>query len=419
MKKVIRFLSIGILCIILLYVALFVFLNIKGKSLLVKTVSDRFDREPELGSFAFSFPFKVTLKNFSCGDVSFEIARIGLVGFNPFALNFIFDNLYVETLKVKVERKQNKLFIDPFLKGVDTFSLFYQDKKNSSTGLASIFIPPLEAAQDNQKISPPASKFSYTFKNIFLKNTSVKILDTTLQPPQELNLENLNIKLKDFIYPQMLNFYIDMDSSLLFNNTPMKEILNFKGWVDWHNKNMDATFKINNYDYIAFADFYPPFWKPDNLEIQDAKLSLDAHLKSHNNDLTINALIMLEKIIFKENPSDSSTIESLKEVIALFRQDDGRVIFRLPSFHTKMDKIELDFVSIWTEFQKVVKVTAVDTIIRVLEKPSQFIGKGAQGVKEKTIEPAVEALENMLEHIANVFLENEPNEEGSQKLFEF
>jgi hypothetical protein len=84
-----------------------------------------------------------------------------------------------------------------------------------------------------------------------------------------------------------------------------------------------------------------------------------------------------------------------------------------------MDEIEFDFDSIWREFQKIVKVSTLDTIIRYLEKPSQLIGKGAQDVKEKTIEPAVEAIEDILERIVDIFIENEPKEEGAQKLFEF
>lgn len=414
MKKAVVFLAIIIFVVAILYSALYVFLNVKGKTLVIDTITQKFQLEPKLENLRFSFPFKIELKEFLCGDVSFSLAKIELVGINPFKAKFIFDNLYIENLKVKAERSKDEIVIQPFLKGESIIPILNNNQSRRefpeiiSSALASE--PEVSKKVDNKKPTL-GNKISFTIKNALLKNASIEIVDTTFQPPMRFSLKNLNIKVRNFQYPQMTNFYVDLTSSLLFKDTLMSDILEFKGWIDLAKKNMEAKLKINNYDYVAFSDYYPPFWKPDNLELKEAALSLDADLNSQNNDLAIDAMLTLEKIVFKDNPKDPSNIESLKAVIALFQKDSGKPKFRFPTLKTRMDKLELNYASIWEKLQKTVKVDFIDTITRFLGKTPQMIGERTEDVKKITIDPAIGVVKEVLEGLKDIFTKEE--EEGN------
>src|SRR3989338_142079 len=113
MKKILAVLVSIVIIVILLHVALFVFINLKGKEVITANLEKNFGQEVELGSLKLGFPFTIELKNFSCADISFEKANASLGIFNPFRSLGI-TKLSIEGLKINIVNDHRGLHVLPF-----------------------------------------------------------------------------------------------------------------------------------------------------------------------------------------------------------------------------------------------------------------------------------------------------------------
>jgi len=138
-----------------------------------------------------------------------------------------------------------------------------------------------------------------------------------------------------------------------------------------------------------FSDYYPPFWKPDNLGIKDAKLSLDSKINSLNNDLVIEAVLMLDKLEFKEEMQNDSRVNSLKTMIAFFKGEQDKPALPI-KLRTKMDSFHIDLASLQSEFKGKMRLDIGTIVINILDKAKDKITETTKDVKAATIDKAVD-----------------------------
>ncbi len=409
MKKFIVFIGGFVFVLIGIYLAVYIFINTQGKKLFLDFLKKKYHTEAQLESLKLSFPFRLTLKNFNYQDVSFSQAKVTLIGINPFNLSFILTDIYVENLSLNIEGKDKGFVIKPFL---DTTNGFSTEEK---------LLPrkSLPKQKNTQK-----KNVSFIAKKLFLKDATVNLRTKLRNLPLTVSFKDLNLKVRGLCYPKLSKFYFELTSSLEAEEKLMKDFINAKGWVDWNKKDMDVVIHLVGFDYLAFGRYYPPFWRPENLQLKEAFLSLDALLNSVNNDLTINATLYLDKFSFIDEPQEPSKVESLKTLIDLFREDkDSKPTLHFLPIKTRMDKLELDLSSIWEEIQKKVKVSFLGTVIRFLGKTPEFLGKGTKEIKKMSIDPAVEALKGIVDIIKGLIIpspqENpeEGEKEGEKKFY--
>ncbi len=407
MKKFFIFILIVILIIGGGYAALYNFINRKGKNLILKSITDKYGVEASLEEVTFRFPFNLELTNFSCKDISFFKGRLNLTGVNPFNRTFILGNVYLENLDLKVEKKKNEIIIKPFLTEVTNVSRFENKGKVTAQNTFNTAGKEKEGFKD---------KISFEIKEIILKDSSLNIIENSVNPPINVFLKDFDLKIKDFKYPELSKFHIDFRSSLEGKNFRMKDLLSLKGWVDLKDKNMDVKVKITNFDYTDFEEYYPRSWRSDNLEIEEAFFSLEAVLKSVNNDLSINFTLVLEDITFVDNPEDPSRIRRLKTILAFFKKDEnGKPMFKPSPIKTKMDKLELDFSALWEEIEKNVKIGFFTVIGALFGKAPDIIEKSGDEIKKITVEPAVETIKSVIDIFKGLLIMDEEDEEGGEK----
>ena len=340
--------------IALLHLVLFIFLNINGKNILKDYIRKNFSAEAEISSVSFRFPFTVVVNGFKCSDVEFNKANISLGLFNPFNRSINLSKVYIDRLNFKVKIEKDKFAIEPFF-----------SKQKSASEPAQLQTP--EAAAAALPLKPKQKSFSVKIGKLLVNNASAQVIDLTRDTQVAFNLRNINIILKHFVYPGLPKFYLEANASLDKGSIKSDNLIAIKGWMDYSRKNMDVKFNINNADYIMFSDYYPPFWKPDNLGIKEAKLSLDSKINSLNNDLVIEAVLMLDKLEFKEEMQNDSRVNSLKTMIAFFK--DGQENPALPvKLRTKMDSFRIDLASLQSEFKGKMRLDIGTIVINILDK---------------------------------------------------
>ncbi|MCK9574086.1 MAG: DUF748 domain-containing protein [Candidatus Omnitrophica bacterium] len=375
-KKITVILAALILLIAIVHLVVFIFLNINGKNMLRNYIKTNFAAEADISSVSFRFPFTVVVKGFKCGDAEFSKANISLGIFNPFNRCISLSRVYVNDLHFKITIEKDKVALTPFFvkKTTQEENLPVQAEEAKAT----------EVSQESKKKS-----FSVKIGKLLVNNASAQILDLTKDNPVIFNLTNVDILLKHFIYPGLPKFYVEGNASLEKGEIKSDNVITVKGWVDYNHRNMDIKFNINNADYIMFSEYYPPFWKPDNLGLKDAKLSLDSKINSLNNDLVIEAVLALEKIEFSEEKQNDSRVNSFKTMLAFFKGDEGKPVLPI-KLRTKMDSFHLDFASLQSEFKGKMKLDIGSIVINILDKAKAKITETTKDVKGVTIDKAVD-----------------------------
>lgn len=391
-KKILTIVALIILVIAMIHLIVFIFLNVSGKALLKSYIKKNFSTEAEISSVSFRFPFTVVVKGFKCNDVEFSRADVSLGIFNPFSSHISLSRVYIDNLNLRLKIEKDKVSIAPVF-GKKTVSAKLQVKESEAVA------EKINTSGQSLQVKP--KPICVTIGKLFVNNASVQISDLTKENPVVFDLKKINIILKHFIYPQLPKFYVEMNASLEKGDIRSDNLIKIKGWVDYAHRNMDLQFNINNIDYIMFSEYYPPFWKPDNLGVEEAKLSLNTNTSSHNNDLTIEAVLLLDNIKFSENTQNSSNVNTLKTMIAIFKGDNDKPTLPI-KLKTKMDSFDIDFASLQSEFQGKLKLNIGAIVMNIIGKTKKGVAETTDKAKDVTVDKAVDTIKGVVDDISNI-----------------
>ena len=352
------------------YIFLYFFINERGKDIFLNTLKSKYNIEASLQDLTFSLPFKITLVDFEAKNIKFLGLTANIRGFNPLMREIIIDNLYIKGLNVSIDK--------------DIIQLILKDKHSVDSGKKP------SAVKESAGIA-----YSLKINNIAFDSASFTINYSELEHPLQLVIKDLSGTVKRFRYPSLEKMELNLNASLEINGKVADRALSASGWIDWPRKNMDLLCRMRNIDYFTFKDYYPPFWNPDNLGIKEAHLSLNSHLVSKNDNLFIDYYIVLDKIVFNDNPENESKIKSLRTIIALFTRD-GQTVAHF-SYHTKMSKPEFNVNSIGegllTQLKSMDTSNIIDSMNRLFGKAQDAAVSGVKNIKGITIDPVVKGLQ--------------------------
>jgi len=405
--KVLLFLVIKIAVVIIaLYGALFVFINAKGKDFILDAIKRKYGVQAQLDSFAFRFPLTFEMVNFRCGDLSFRKASASVFLIRPSDFPLSLDKVCVDKLDIKLTKTAQGWYIDPFL------------PKPSAGRAAPIKVaePQLEPTQTGRR-----KNMSFTVKKLHCKNARLEFIGD-FRRRIVLYFDNINLQVENLIYPELPKFSVELVASLRSpsGSRDMPELIKANGWIDYFHKSMDVALAVRNFDYIAYGDYYPEVWKPKNLRVKEAVLSLTADFKSQNNDLVIDALFSLEKISFLEASEEGSgaRVRILEETIAHFQKGNEKPRYRFKT-RTKMDSPEQFLPALLEDLRSSVpigpsliaeiaiektKKTISKGAEEVVEKTKKTISKGVEGVKKFTVDAALDTISSAVDAVKDIIV---------------
>ena len=415
MKRIVKRISIivGIILVIVivLHIALFAFINAKGRDLIVGGLKDNLGLEATMGSLSLKFPFNLEIKDFECEVLSFKRVNISLGFFNPFARNISLNKVYLDGLDLKVAKD----------KGGISLSLPSKDKPKAKERRVlsqdSLGFDNLNAEIKPEEEEGPRSgekKFSLAIGNLYLKDSRIEVNYPIKEKPFDIIFSDISLRVKGFTYPKLSRFYVKLDSVLV---SPSQEsqrtnALGIEGWVDYNNKNMDADIDIDDFDYIAFGKAYPPFWQPHNLKLKEAILSFEANLNAKDNNLTIDNFLTVEGIEFieeeEEGEGESFQAKTLKTVISFLKGDKEKLTLHF-KLTTNMDSPKLDFSSLKKSLMEAAGIGPLTIIEGAIDEVKEKI-KEAGDVTVGSVIETLKGAAGTIEEILKTGSEEEPQE---------
>ncbi|MCM8823302.1 MAG: DUF748 domain-containing protein, partial [Candidatus Omnitrophica bacterium] len=238
-----------------------------------------------------------------------------------------------------------------------------------------------------------------------LDKGSIIFCYNNLSPNLTFGLKDISGTIEDINYPLLDKFSLDLKGSIIFNEKNINDDLHIGGWIDWKKKNMDTFITTGGIDYFVFKDYYPNFWKPENLELKEALISLKAHLNSKDDDLRVDYTLILEKVVFNDKPLDESKVKTIKTILKLFKGNNDKPTIHL-TFNTKMSSPHFEVNSIGEsmleQLKNLGKIPTPNIFNQMISKTEVLIDDGIKGIKGLTIDPALSALKDTV----NRFLEN-------------
>jgi len=384
-RKFLRIIFTLLALIVIPYAALYVYVNEQGKDLLVNALSKKLDTKVELDTFSFSFPFRVTLVDLKVEGLQANqiVADLGFSNF--FTSTYVLHKLYLNGCTYTITDENVSAFVPPSLP------------------------EPVQTVSNAGFVVSPEAAAGIKIKELWLKDCNVVLKLEKAEPPLILKLVNISGRIDDLEYPDLDKFYADIYSGISINGFSQDDVLFLKGWIDWPNKNMDISFKVDTINYFMLDPYYPPFWKTSNLELKTAFMTVDSKLTAQNDDLLIDYRIILEEFAFKDKPEDPNKIKNFETVLALLSQ--GEKPFLHLRHKTKMSaptfKVTFIGEGLLDQLKAIDEEKSKDTFNYYMDKSRDLLESGMDKFRALTLDPPVKAVgslfEEFLKNVSRVF----------------
>ena len=396
------FIIILIIFVVVIF-ALHVAVNIKGKEILTKKLGELFKREVTIGKVNTYFFLNVYLGDLDVKGL-LHVDKVFVVGgiFDLFTKNFHVALLKVVHPVVTLDKEYVTTALAPLGAKTD------MTKQQETQGRDAMVSPEQNTLGRVPKVIPP---MEFTINRLIINDGVFKYTDKLAQGKSvTFKAEKVYMKVNNLSFTSsgLKKFSLQLKGNLFWREGNYGSI-DVDGWVDYPRKNMDVDLKLQNIDYRAFSEYYPPFWKPDSLGVKEAYLSLNANLHSRYNDLVIDTFLVLERIAFyeqKENVEDASKVNYLRTIIALVQGVQNKPILHF-KLNTKMDSPKLDFSPLKKNFKGIIKVKPSMIVEEALDKTKEKVTQGARDAKDITVNNAMDAIKGVVDAIKGAIKKEE------------
>lgn len=375
-KKLLRIVFTGLVLIILPYVFMYLYINERGKDLVIEKLSKKLNAEVRLNSLSFSFPMRLSMVGLETKGLKVGQATADLGIGNPFSGTLRLDRLYLNGAGITID---DSMISSSFFDG----NLPLAQPVPQQAGLISSGKPEIKVF----------------IKTLVLEDCALFLQSSKVKPALDLKIEGIDGTVRDFYYPALTRFYMDIISGIAVNKTAQKDVLQINGWIDWPNKAMDVLVKATEVDYFIFDPYYPPFWKTKNLELKEAFLSLDSKLVAENDRLLIDYTIRVDKINFVDSPEDPARTRNFQTVLSLFTHN-GKPELRLRHVTTmSRPTFKVTFIGegLLDQLKAIDEEESKDALNYYMNKSKDIVESGVDKFRSLTIDPPVKAVGSLFE----------------------
>jgi len=292
-----------------------------------------------ISKVSLSLPFTVTLTKIEVAD----FASIKGISLSPNLIALLFGKVVIHGLTI----------VDPVINLVQS-----QDGK--------LNLPVLE-----QKGKPPAVYLT----SLNVKNGKIIFTDRKVRSEGlKFIVNKLNIKVAKVSMPiTSLATNFNINAELLNYKGDVFGSIDFGGWLDYLERDMDAELKIKNLDIANFAPYYGNFIS--NKPISSAMVNSNSTFKSDHNALEIVTDFNLSKIVYEKTETEETqpVFDLVNKTLDIFTDADGslRLQFKI---ETQMDKPSLSKEKIMSIILKAAMKNLAN------QSPQQLVDKVANAI---------------------------------------
>ncbi len=366
----------GLVLIILPYVFMYLYINERGKDLVIERLSKKLNSEVRLNSLSFSFPLRLSMVGLEAKGLKIGQATADLGIGNPFSNTLRLDKLYLNRAMITID---DSMLSSSFFDG----NLPVARPVPRQAGLISSGKPEIKVF----------------VKTLVLEDCALFLQSRKVKPALDLKIDGINGTVRDFYYPVFTRFSFDIITGIGINEAGQKDVLQFNGWVDWPNKAMDVLVKASEVNYFMFDPYYPPFWKTKNLELKEAFMSLDSKLVAENDRLLIDYTIRVDKVNFVDSPEDPARIRNFQTVLSLFTHN-GKPELRLRHVTTmSQPTFKVTFIGegLLDQLKAIDEEESKDTLNYYMTKSKDIVESGVDKFRSLTIDPPIKAVGSLFE----------------------
>ena len=334
-----KILFIFVAVILLLFICLHVYVNIKGKYFLIKKLKETFNREVKVGSVTTSFPINIYVKEIEVsGLLKIDEVFAGGGVFDIFRQSFSLSLLKVIRPTVIVEKNIVKSTAEAFIPAAK--------EKTDTPNLNPLSLP------QNKFLSPvfvlrrlivKDGTFNFTDKSISDKGVTIKIKNMNIK------VDNLNLSGKG---SHITSF--DLKGTMPWQEGQEEGKIEARGWIDLFKKDMQATLKIQDIDGISLYPYYSNWVDLEKARIEKAKLNFSSDIRGADNDITAQCHLELADIVRRPRAPEETETKAAKitdAVLDIFRAlNQGKIVLDF-TIKTKMDTPAFGFGDIRTAFE--------------------------------------------------------------------
>jgi len=335
MKNIIKILVVIAVIALGLYFSLWGFVNLKGKAFLEDKLSSLDANRVSIGKVSFLPPLGIKIEGLNSSRLTLKELKASLS-----LPNLLIGRLYFNALGIKDSTAD--IVLDG---GIVTlpFYTFSRDikgtKVSSSEEKPSVF-------SKSPKVRTPV----ILIKTLSFSGININFTDKTKDKGFRGSLSGIKGRISNFSFPLKRRMSFSLLSGLKIKETLINKDISLEGWIDFRHKSMNSSFKINKFSYRDFSMYYPDSFKPDNLGVEKAVLSLTGRLKSIKNNLSISGNLSLIDYKFAEDKNAQMKTSIIKGVLGMFKGNKGYPEMNFETT-TKFDHPRLDFSMIKAQFK--------------------------------------------------------------------
>jgi hypothetical protein len=317
-------------------ISLHIFINIKGKDLLIQKLEEATKHKVTIGSLTTAFPLNVVIKNLQIKDmltVDEVYASIGIIDLSRRSLGLSFLRLnYPELI---LERKAA-----PAPK---------PDEPATAGEVNPAQNPEPKPVAPPAPVSKPFIFPAFYIDRFIVTDGAFTFVDKISEDKEiSIKFQNLNIKVDNLnlSHGGSRITYFDLKGKMPWRQGSEEGNIEMEGWVNLIKKDMRASVKIHDIDAIYFYPYYSAWVDLEKVRIEKAKLSFTSDIDALNNDLIAHCHIELTDIVFKPRPpeEEEKTAEKIATIVlGMFKAlNQGKVALDF-TIKTKMTKPEFGF----------------------------------------------------------------------------
>lgn len=375
--------KIGIIFFIfigLAYIALWGFVNLKGKEILSKKLSQLTNSSVSIEKVKFLPPLGAEIDNLSQENIKLPRLSLTLDLLKILKGRVSFNLVRVEGLRITLIKRNDK----PLQRKLSFLSLFPPERKPFLKNNLKREGPLQLNSLEDVKEKPQAEIIPVFIKRLIFDRARIDFYEKSQEKTFNLSLLNIKATVLNLSSSLEDKVLFRVYSDLLVEGQLFKKNVEFNGWLDWKNKATNSSLRIKEIPYGKFSFYYPEKWKPENLGLKQAILSLKADFKGANNKLLIKGQIRLEEYEFEEGPEEPSLLQT---IINIFKEEEKPVFnFELK---TRLDKPQLDFSQIAAQMKdKVGPITlqiGKEAVSKVLKKGTETLKKNMDITTNTTV----------------------------------